>query len=104
MTDDLILWDTGPLPVTEDGDGNIVPVVNKIPRRNSWKYLDWTVQADGYRLVIEDGPMVGLAYDEWPWLWGDPRYDEITVVYSWRGSMADLYPDSRMFQPGMCDD
>jgi hypothetical protein len=24
--------------------------------------------------VIEGGVMIGLAYDEWPWPWGDPRY------------------------------
>jgi len=47
--------------------------------------LDWTVEAGGYRLVIENGAMVGLAYDEFPWPWGDPRYDAAT-----RGSwMAD---------------
>jgi len=37
---------------------------------------DWTVEAGGYRLVIKNGAMVGLAYDEFPWLWGDPRYDQ----------------------------
>ncbi len=36
--------------------------------------MDWTVSADGYRLVIEHGAIRGLAYDEWPWPWGDPRY------------------------------
>jgi len=36
--------------------------------------MDWTVSADGYRLVIEGGLIVGLAYDEWPWPWGDSRY------------------------------
>ena len=55
---------------------------------NSWKYLDWTVQADGYRLVIKDGAIAGLACDEFPWPWGDPRYDEVTVVDSWSGWMA----------------
>ena len=36
--------------------------------------MDWTVSADSYRLVIEGGLIVGLAYDEWPWPWGDSRY------------------------------
>jgi hypothetical protein len=59
--------------------------------------LDWTVQADGYRLVIKDGAMTGLAYDEFPWLWGDPRYDDATI-YSW---MADgPFPDSAVLAPG----
>ena len=40
----------------------------------AWRYLDWTVSADSYRLVIEGGAMTGLAYDEWPWPWGDARY------------------------------
>jgi hypothetical protein len=36
---------------------------------------DWTVSTDdGYRLVIEGGAIRGLAYDEWPFPWGDPRY------------------------------
>jgi hypothetical protein len=62
-----------------------------------WMALDWTVQADGYRLVIEDGAMAGLAYDEFPWPWGDPRYDDATV-YSW---MADgPFPDSAVLVPG----
>lgn len=26
---------------------------------------DWTVEADGYRLVIRSGAMVGLECDEW---------------------------------------
>lgn len=34
----------------------------------------WDVRADGYRLVIEDGAMVGLAYGEDPWPWGDQRW------------------------------
>ena len=46
------------------------------------------MQADGYRLVIKDGAMAGLACDEFPWPWGDPRYDEVTVVDSWSGWMA----------------
>ena len=35
---------------------------------------EWTVSADGYRLVIEQGAIIGLAYDEDPWPWGDPRW------------------------------
>ena len=62
-----------------------------------WMVQDWAVQADGYRLVIEDGAMTGLAYDEFPWLWGDPRYNDATV-YSW---MADgPFPDSAVLTPG----
>ena len=64
---------------------------------HDWTSPDWTVQADGYRLVIEDGAMTGLAYDEFPWLWGDPRYNDATV-YSW---MADgPFPDSAVLTPG----
>ena len=48
----------------------------------------YTVQVDGYRLIIKDGAMAGLAYDEFPWPWGDARYDEVTVVDSWSGWMA----------------
>lgn len=36
--------------------------------------LDWTVSVGGYRLVIEHGAIIGLAYDEDPWPWGDPRW------------------------------
>ena len=53
-----------------------------------WMSQDWTVQVDGYRLIIKDGAMAGLAYDEFPWPWGDARYDEVTVVDSWSGWMA----------------
>lgn len=41
---------------------------------DAWRYLDWGVSAGGYRLVIEHGVMLGLAYDEWPYPWGDSRY------------------------------
>jgi hypothetical protein len=41
-----------------------------------WMAQDWIVQADGFRLVIENGAMVGLAYDEFPWPWDDPRYQQ----------------------------
>ena len=27
---------------------------------SAWRHLDWTVEAGGYRLVIEDGAMIGL--------------------------------------------
>jgi hypothetical protein len=63
-----------PAAFTEDAEGNTVPVVNRLPRPVAWRYLDWTVSADGYRLVIEHGVMIGLAYDEDPWPWGDPRW------------------------------
>ena len=56
------------------------PFRNLIERMNAWRYLDWTVSADGYRLVIEGGAIAGLAYDEWPWPWGDPRYREYEPV------------------------
>jgi len=49
---------------------------------------DWAVSTDdGYRLVIEDGVIIGLAYDEWPWPWGDPRYGlyETVSVAVWDG-------------------
>ena len=46
------------------------------------------LQVDGYRLIIKDGAMAGLAYDEFPWPWGDARYDEVTVDDSWSGWMA----------------
>ena len=44
------------------------------PRTSARRYPDWTVSADGYRLVIEQGVIIGLAYDEDPWPWGDPRW------------------------------
>jgi hypothetical protein len=63
---------------------------NVFPRTNAWRYLDWTVRVDLggdtpvisdraraasiYRLVIENGAIIGLAYDEDPWPWGDPRW------------------------------
>ena len=50
---------------------------------DAWKHLDWTVEAGGYRLVIEGGAMTGLAYDEWPYPWGDPRYGAATLTGSW---------------------
>jgi hypothetical protein len=64
---------------------------------NPWKYLDWTVQADGYRLVIEDGAMAGLAYDEFPWPWGDPRYDDAALSWASDGP----FPDSVVLAPGV---
>ena len=44
--------------------------------------LDWGVSADGYRLVIEHGVMTGLAYDEWPYLWGDERYEMSELIFA----------------------
>lgn len=41
---------------------------------------EWDVSADGYRLVVEGGAIRGLAYDEWPYPWGDPRYAEARDV------------------------
>ena len=32
MREPLFPYDMGPLPMTEDADGNMVPVTNKIPR------------------------------------------------------------------------
>ena len=43
--------------------------------------LDWGVSADGYRLVIEQGVMIGLAYDEWPYPWGDSRYLTSELIF-----------------------
>ena len=57
---------------------------NVFPRPAEWRYLDWGVSAGGYRLVIEHGVMIGLAYDEWPYLWGDERYETATTVRQWR--------------------
>lgn len=57
---------------------------NVFPRNGAWRYLDWGVSADGYRLVVEDGVMLGLAYDEWPYPWGDERYETATTVRQWR--------------------
>ena len=47
--------------------------------------LDWGVSADGYRLVIEQGVMIGLAYDEWPYPWGDERYETARTVWEYAG-------------------
>jgi hypothetical protein len=44
--------------------------------------LDWAVSADGYRLVIEDGAIIGLACDEWFFLPGDKRYDDAEPIWS----------------------
>ncbi len=68
---------------------------NVFPRTNAWRYLDWSVSADGYRLVIEDGVMIGLAYDEWPWPWGDVRY----AVSEW---IADAEIGRIAGQPHRC--
>ena len=59
---------------------------NVIPRPNAWRYLDWTVSADGYRLVIEGGAIIGLAYDEDPWPWGDPAWltSHLIADHEWR--------------------
>jgi len=37
-------------------------------------YQGWSVSAGGWRLVIEDGVIIGLASGEYPWPWGDPRW------------------------------
>lgn len=36
------------------------PLRNVFPRPAAWRYLDWTVEAGGYRLVIESGAIAGL--------------------------------------------
>ncbi len=74
-----------PSAFTVDADGNLVPVTNRLPRPNAWRYLDWGVSADGYRLVIEQGVMIGLAYDEWPYPWGDERYETARTVWEYAG-------------------
>lgn len=72
------LWNGPPAPQPDRYDGLLDLAVgglrNVFPRTNAWRYLDWTVSADGYRLVIEHGVILGLAYDEDPWPWGDPRW------------------------------
>jgi hypothetical protein len=35
---------------------------------------EWTVYADGYRLVVENGAILGLAYGEDHRLWGEPGW------------------------------
>ena len=66
----------------------LTPLRNVFPRTNAWRYLDWEVSADGYRLVIEDGAILGLAYDEWPFPWGDERYSAYEIIrdetWEWR--------------------
>lgn len=55
------------------------------------------MSAGGYRLVIEDGAIVGLAYDEDPWPWGDPRWltshlvadHEIRALAGWPHRCSD---------------
>jgi hypothetical protein len=77
---DLIPYDVGPQnPVYRP-----TPLRNVFPRTTGWRYLDWEVSADGYRLVIEHGVIIGLAYDEWPWPWGDPRYDAYECIWDAR--------------------
>jgi len=44
----------------EDSVYHWTPFRDAIPRPAAWRYLDWTVEADGYRLVIEDGAIIGL--------------------------------------------
>ena len=77
-----------PTPFTEDSDGNIVLVTNRLPRPPAWRHLDWGVSADGYRLVIEYGVMIGLAYDEWPYPWGDSRYETAETIWRYAGYLA----------------
>lgn len=54
---------------------------NVFPRTNAWRYQDWGVSVGGYRLVIEYGVMIGLAYDEWPYPWGDERYLTSELIF-----------------------
>jgi hypothetical protein len=75
-------YDVGP----QNPAYRLTPLRNVFPRTTGWRYLDWGVSADGYRLVIEHGVIIGLAYDEWPWPWGDSRYD----AYGRRGVAAQL--------------
>jgi hypothetical protein len=75
-------YDVGP----QNPAYRLTPLRNVFPRTTGWRYLDWEVTADGYRLVIEHGVIIGLAYDEWPWPWGDQRYDAhepVSAVVAW---------------------
>lgn len=36
------------------------PMRDLFPRLDAWRHLDWTVEAGGWRLVIEGGAMTGL--------------------------------------------
>ena len=67
------------------------------PDIGAWRHLDWTVSADGCRLVIEDGAIIGLAFDEDPWPWGDPRWLTSHLI-------ADHEIRRLTMAPHVCDD
>lgn len=58
---------------------------------------DWGVSAGGYRLVIEDGVILGLAYGEDPWQWGAPGWLVSHLV-------ADAEMRAYTGMPHACDD
>lgn len=62
---------------------------------------EWTVSADGYRLIIEDGAIIGLGYDEDPWPWGDPRWltSHLVADHERRSFMVEY----TMNEPHRCD-
>lgn len=58
----LIGFDMSMPPQPESFTYHYRPMRNIFKRPNAWRYLDWTVEAGGYRLVIEGGAMTGLEY------------------------------------------
>jgi ribosomal protein L37E len=58
VSEDRFPYDLGPVYEPPGGFRNV------FKRTPAWWYLDWTVEADGYRLVIENGAMTGLACDD----------------------------------------
>jgi hypothetical protein len=71
-----------------------------------WMAQDWTVETDGYRLVIENGAMTGLAYEEWPPSWfGSIRSARTDTAGSTEAVLREgfgrpgPFPDSRVLDP-----
>jgi hypothetical protein len=52
----------------------------------------WEVSAGGYRLVIERGAIIGLAYDEDPWPWGDHRWLTSHLIADFEIRQAACWP------------
>lgn len=108
MSDDYGLTGYDASPVTWPAFG-YTPMRNVFPRPGAWRYLDWTAEAGGYRLVIEGGAILGLER------LGDPFTCDVcgqtfTRAWSDEEAMAEarsLYPAEHLDaeEPGVvCDD
>jgi hypothetical protein len=84
------------------------PFRNVFPRNGAWRYLDWTVEAGGYRLVIDHGAIVGLEALGEPYTC-DNCGGSFTKTWSDEEAMAEaeaLYPAEDL-EEGLgivCDD